>query len=232
MAIVAHKDTFRRATSLFPFVDWANAKILDWGGNIGNLLRASEGSINPSNYTCLDVGLDSIEEGRREFPDATWIHWNRWNTCYNPAGEKNLPYPSLEKYDVVFSQSVYTHMSFEEFVEALNQFKSYLVPGGYSCHTYVSTTRSQIWLRDILYKKRIEKYGTCYEYYNGFEAIKDYCYLIDNHEPTNVFPDHKTNQCVTLYNDNFLLKQFPGALLTHAKERHQCGFSLQHKTEI
>ena len=79
MAIVAHKDTFRRATSLFPFVDWTNAKILDWGGNDGNLLRASDGLIDPSNYTCLDVGLDSIEEGRREFPDATWIHWNRWS---------------------------------------------------------------------------------------------------------------------------------------------------------
>mgnify|MGYP003146627922 CR=1 FL=1 len=230
MAIVPFKDSFRRATSLFLFVDWANAKILDWGGNNGNLLKASNGLINPSNYTCVDVGLDSIEQGKKEIPDATWIHWNRWNTCYNPTGENNLEYPALEKYDVVFSQSVYTHISFQEFSEAISKFKTSLLPGGYSCHTYVSTTRSQIWLRDILYKKRIKDYGSCYQYYNGFENIKDYCYLIDNQEPTDIFPDYETNQCVTLYNDNFLLEVFPEALLSHANERYQCGFSLQNKT--
>ena len=69
-----------------------NKKILDYGGNRGNLLYFSQSKILQQNYTCIDVEEDAIALGKQEFPDATSIHYNKFSLMYN-NGNLNEPFP-------------------------------------------------------------------------------------------------------------------------------------------
>ena len=47
---------------------------------------------------------------------------------YNPAGNAKIELP--KKYDIVFAYSVFTHTSFEYFMETMDTLKTYLTPNG------------------------------------------------------------------------------------------------------
>jgi len=101
------------------YVDWKQEyKILDFGSNCGNLLKSSRGKINPKQYTGIDVDADSITEGKRLFPTANWVYYNRQNPAYNPDGENILPTLN-EKYDLIISYSVFSHTSVEDMIETV-----------------------------------------------------------------------------------------------------------------
>jgi hypothetical protein len=55
---------------------WEQATVLDFGGNRGNALMA--GRIKASNYWCIDVSWDAIDRGRRDYPEAHWIFYDRY----------------------------------------------------------------------------------------------------------------------------------------------------------
>src|SRR5262249_50398629 len=42
---------------------WGRKNVLDFGGNIGNILRDPNSTIDPERYWCLDVDKDAIEQG-------------------------------------------------------------------------------------------------------------------------------------------------------------------------
>jgi hypothetical protein len=44
--------------------DWRGKNVLDFGGNIGNMLRDPNCTIDHERYWCLDVVEESIEKGR------------------------------------------------------------------------------------------------------------------------------------------------------------------------
>ena len=115
-------DTF----SIFDqFVDdYKDKKILDFGGNRGNLLSYSHGAIKEENYTCLDVGKDALEHLASKHIDVNTIHWNRYHPTYNPDGDPNEPFPKTEHYDIVFANSVFTHMEINEMLYCLEELKS------------------------------------------------------------------------------------------------------------
>ena len=43
---------------------WQGKNVLDFGGNIGNILRDPNSTIDEERYWCLDVVQESIERGR------------------------------------------------------------------------------------------------------------------------------------------------------------------------
>src|ERR687895_1207799 len=45
--------------------DWSGKKVLDFGGNVGNILLDPKCTIEPANYWSIDVSRDAIAEGRR-----------------------------------------------------------------------------------------------------------------------------------------------------------------------
>ena len=108
-----------------------NKKILDFGGNQGNLLYFSNGEIEQKNYFCIDVESDAIESGKNEFPNATFLHWNKFSPMYNHDGNINEPLPLLnQKFDVAFSFSVITHTDLQEFklyIEYLKQYSNNVI---------------------------------------------------------------------------------------------------------
>ena len=118
--------------------DWGNHSVLDFGGNQGNLLRDSGGKIRPQNYYCIDVIKDAIDEGRKQFPEAHWLHYNRYNVSFNPEGFASEPIPVMStKFDTIVAYSVFTHTTREEMHDLVGQLQGCLAPGGTLAFTFI-----------------------------------------------------------------------------------------------
>lgn len=108
------------------FVDnYNNKTILDFGGNRGNLIDSSDGKIKQEHYTCLDVSKESLDFLHKDFPLVNSIHWNKYHPYYNPTGNIEEPFPKLQFYDIIFANSVFTHISLEETLYCLEQISKY-----------------------------------------------------------------------------------------------------------
>lgn len=120
-----------------PQLDWSSIKILDYGGNWGNLLRDPESVIPQENYWCIDVSKDAIKSGEANFPNAHWCHYDKWNHCYNTTGIKNEPLPKFEvKFDLITAFSVVTHVTEEDMLDIVyKDLFPLLAPGGHLAFT-------------------------------------------------------------------------------------------------
>ena len=116
--------------------DWENAKVLDFGGNRG--ITLTSGRIRESNYWCVDVSLDAIDQGRRDYPEAHWVFYNRYNFHFNPTGISGLPIPlSGRSFDYVLAYSVFTHTSKAEMIELVDYLRGLLVNTGRLAFTFI-----------------------------------------------------------------------------------------------
>src|SRR5215467_1188530 len=115
--------------------DWENTKVLDFGGNRGITLTG--GRIRESNYWCVDVSLDAINQGRRDYPEAHWIFYNRYNFQFNPTGIADLPIPDLgRKFDYVLAYSVFTHTHEAEMIELVQGLRQFVAEDGRLAFTF------------------------------------------------------------------------------------------------
>src|SRR6185503_2146761 len=81
-------------------------------------------AIRHQDYYCLDVIREAIEEGRKTFPDAHFVHYDRYNCSFNPDGVRNLPVPDLGvEFDFILAYSVFTHTTFAEMKELVAQLR-------------------------------------------------------------------------------------------------------------
>lgn len=171
--------------------DWNDLRVLDFGGNWGNVLRDQNSTINPSSYTCLDVSESAIQAGRRDFPEARWVHYDRWNFAYNRTGQKDLPIPDLGQFDLILAFSVFTHTSVEEMLETVPHLYEMLAPGGRLCLTLLEQPRMRWFLkqRQLLYPS-LDLEGI-------MESTKDLpiCYLVNDDEIyTDGLPEYPVKQ--------------------------------------
>lgn len=124
------------------------SKILDFGSNWGNYIDTNPDVFDNKNYTGVDVDKEAIEQGKKLFPEATWIWYNRYNPIYNPNGEK--VFPKFEhKFDVIVSYSVFSHLDIDETLEILDFLYDNLNPGGKICFSYCNIDRPECvdWFR-------------------------------------------------------------------------------------
>ncbi|MCM3906002.1 MAG: methyltransferase domain-containing protein [Pyrinomonadaceae bacterium] len=120
------------------YPDWSGQAVLDFGGNIGGLLRGSNRAIRPEDYYCADVLQEAMTEGRSSFPQAHWIHFNRYNCSFNPEGVKDLPIPDMGiEFGMILAYSVFTHTTREEMKELVEQLQARLAPGGALAFTFI-----------------------------------------------------------------------------------------------
>lgn len=173
---------------------------LDFGGNRGNLLGFDEFCILPENYTCIDVFQPAIQEGQRLYPDAQFIHYNKYNCVYNTTGDYNCPYPVVDKnQDIIFAFSVFTHTSLAELKETIQWFKTF----NYKTIALSVLDINSQRIVDWFYNKRVEEYGSCVDIPTNNNVL----YLIDNHtvitNEENVNTNH-SKHFLTLYNLDWL----------------------------
>jgi SAM-dependent methyltransferase len=116
--------------------DWENAKVLDFGGNRG--ITLTSGRIRESNYWCVDVSLDAIDQGRHDYPNAHWVFYNRYNFHFNPTGIPGLPIPLKGRsFDFILAYSVFTHTSKAEMIELVADLRELLVENGKLAFTFI-----------------------------------------------------------------------------------------------
>ena len=117
---------------------WTGKTVLDFGGNRGDLLADPGCKIRPEDYCCVDVLEEPLAEGRRRFPQAGWVHYDRYNCSFNPDGVAGLPIPELGgAFDVILAYSVFTHTTREDMHDLVEQLRARLAPGGTLAFTFI-----------------------------------------------------------------------------------------------
>lgn len=117
--------------------DWRKARVLDFGGNRGNLLADADGAIEPSRYWSVDVLREAVDDGARRFPEAHFVHFDRWHYRYNPRGTFRKPLPRLGRFDLIVAYSVFTMVDEGELAELVAALRAQLAPGGRLAFTFV-----------------------------------------------------------------------------------------------
>ncbi len=119
--------------------DWMDKKVMDFGGNVGNILSDPECKIKESNYWCLDVSRDVIEKGQNRYPLAHFEFYDSYNFSYNPSGIVNLEIPDVgERFDYILAYSIFTHMDIPEVISKVNQLKAFLADDGVLIFTFLA----------------------------------------------------------------------------------------------
>jgi len=193
--------------------DWTDKSVLDFGGNKGNLLRDPSCVIAHQNYYCLDVVSDAIEEGRKNFPDAHWFHYNRYNRSFNPEGVVELPVPDFGlRFDFILAYSVFTHTTFEEMKDLVAQLENLLAPGGALAFTFIDPH----WRSSLEWRLR-RSHALHVNDLVAAASAADWCSLVNGNElyvnsngPWNL----SAETCATYnvyYTELFLRREFPRA---------------------
>ena len=107
--------------------NWKGKSVLDFGGNIGNVLHHPRSTIDQDKYWCIDVSRDAIAAGRKAAPAAHFIFYDRYNFEYNPDGIRNLAIPmNGNRFDFVLALSVFTHTPRSEMIELAKNLEQLL----------------------------------------------------------------------------------------------------------
>ena len=210
--------------------DWRDKRVLDFGGNKGNLLLDPACTITHQNYYCLDVIREAIEEGREAFPEAHWFHYDRYNCSFNPGGIANLPIPDLGvEFDFILAYSVFTHTAWDETKDLVEQLSARLAPSGVLAFTFIDPR----WESNL--RRRLEKRNSADRVEELLARTRDarWCSLVNG---TELFVDSagttdpQSENCMTYnvyYKEEFLHEQFP-----HAKIKKPVNGEMQHCCEI
>lgn len=128
---------FQQFRTRLPGVDWSGGKILDFGGNRGGFLRGAGDAVRPRDYWCIDPCRPALEDGRKRFPEAHFLHYDRHSPGYHPAGrlDARLPEPGVE-FDVVVAFSVFTHVHTADMLDLVARLRAWLRPGGVLAFTF------------------------------------------------------------------------------------------------
>ena len=117
--------------------NWKGKSVLDFGGNIGNVLHHSRSTIDEDKYWCVDVSRDAIEVGGKAAPAAHFVFYNRYNFEYNPDGIRDLAIPvNGNSFDFVLALSVFTHTPQTEMLELVKNLEQLLNRGGRFAFTF------------------------------------------------------------------------------------------------
>jgi hypothetical protein len=117
---------------------WRGKNILDFGGNVGNILRDPNSNIDAQRYWCLDVDKDAIDKGKAFYPTAHWIFYNRYCFSFNPWGAPGLPLPDMGlTFDYIVAYSVFTNTTPTDMLDLVRQLKNILAANGTLAFTFI-----------------------------------------------------------------------------------------------
>ena len=97
---------------------WRGKDVLDFGGNIGNMLRDPNSTVDVGRYWCIDIDEEALRIGRRRYPEAHWLHYDRYCFFFNPRGVPHLKLPRIEqRFDYIVAYSVFTNTPTTDMLE-------------------------------------------------------------------------------------------------------------------
>lgn len=206
--------------------DWRGKRVLDFGGNKGNLLLDPECTIRNGDYYCLDVIREAIAVGGRAFPEAHFVHYDRYNCSFNPEGVADLPVPDLGvEFDFMLAYSVFTHTTLAEMNELVPQLQKLLAPDGKLAFTFIDPH----WNGNLRW--RLEQRNPAHRVESLVEQSREarWCSLVDGTElyVESSGTPNQSMECMTYnvyYTTQFLNEQFPIATIKEPvnDERQHC----------
>lgn len=117
---------------------WGGKDVLDFGGNIGNMLWDPQSTIDEERYWCIDVIREAVEKGRLLYPKAHWLFYDRYNFAFNPGGVPGLSIPEPgRRFDVIVAYSVFTSTPRDEMVELMGQLRAFLMDDGVLAFSFI-----------------------------------------------------------------------------------------------
>lgn len=221
------------------FPRWSSKTVLDFGGNDGTLLPDSNGAIRPEKYYCVDVIREALDAGRGRFPEANWVHYNRYNCSFNPEGIKDLPIPDMgTEFQIILAYSVFTHTTREEMHSLVEQLTARLAPGGTLAFTFIDPGYHSAPgfyagnnLRWRLERTRERDRTTDVDSLMERSRGADWCALVDGTElylNSNGTWANEAQTCMTynvFYSVRFLRREFPYATIrppVNGEMQHCC----------
>lgn len=222
---------------------WQGKDVLDFGGNIGNILRDPNCTIEEERYWCIDVVRESVERGRMLYPKAHWLFYDRSCFFFNPHGVRGLRLPKLdEKFDYIVAYSVFTNIPPSDLHDLLRQLQGYLKKQGTLAFTfidpcYVSWPVRSKWNnfrwrleREIELEKaegrvlEIDKMGLEREAQGArwLMLVNGEDLYIET-EATRDYPPEKQRNCHVFYTEAYMTSLFP-----HAKILPPANDEMQH----
>ena len=223
---------------------WHGKKVLDFGGNKGNMLTDPDSTIEHEHYWCLDISQSAIEAGRAAFPAAHWLFYNRYNLQFNPAGIVGLDVPDTgQQFDYILAYSVFTHIGKVEMRELVSSLTRQLAADGTLALTFIdphyvpwpeSSARTNLawrltWAQEdhpavqIAGEELLEKarhISSC-TLTIGAELTLDCDGLAEHESPDGI-------ECHTFYTVELMREIFPGAMIlppVNAEMQHCCLIS-------
>jgi ubiquinone/menaquinone biosynthesis C-methylase UbiE len=182
--------------------DLQNKQILDYGGNAGNILvdGLDYYNLQQSQYTCLDVDNDALNQGSKLYPHANWIKHNAFSPAYHQQGQHNCKFPFPDQtFDYIFGYSIHSHTTLEALLFDLTEMYRVCKPNGIIATTVVDADFCQ-----HLWAKRVRDYGSAIDY-KEIAATQTYNYFINNNVLTQT---SRTNVdikfFISIYNLNWL----------------------------
>lgn len=117
---------------------WQGRDVLDFGGNIGNILKDPNSTIDVERYWCVDVDEEAIEIGKRSYPHAHWLVYDRFCFFFNPRGVPRLKLPRIEqRFDYIVAYSVFTNTPTTDMLDLVGDLKGLLKSGGRLAFTFI-----------------------------------------------------------------------------------------------
>jgi Methyltransferase domain len=117
---------------------WRGKEVLDFGGNIGNILCDPNSTIDEERYWCVDVVSDAIEKGKVAYPKSHWFYYNRYSFSFNPNGIRGLPLLDLGRtFDYIVAFSVFTNTTVTDMLQLVGELEGILAPNGTLAFTFL-----------------------------------------------------------------------------------------------
>jgi hypothetical protein len=117
---------------------WSGKDVLDFGGNIGNILRDPNSTIDPDRYWCIDVVKDAIEMGKKSYPESHWLFYDRYCFFFNSYGVPHLKLPDIQqRFDYIVAYSVFSNTSATDMIELVGELQGLLKSGGTLAFSFI-----------------------------------------------------------------------------------------------
>lgn len=237
--ISTKQDQFAYFSEELGIGDWRGKSVLDFGGNIGNILRDPTSTIDPARYCCLDIDRESLDVGKADWPEAQWAHYDRHCFFFNPEGIPGLPIPDLgRKFDHIVAYSVFPNTSRTDMIELVPQLERMLVNGGALAFTFIDPNYVS-WPGEYdgdNFEWRLEREGNDLSAPESREMIErarraDWCILVngrdlyvETEEIAEVKPEEQRT-CHVFYKTAYMKSLFPHAVImppANGEMQHCC----------
>lgn len=225
----ANQDVFEIFNDRLSKIDplWYTKEILDFGCNVGHLLTTSDGKINPKKYTGVDVHKKSLDIAKSLHPNATWIHYNGYNSTFNPDGNLEETFKLDKKPEIIIVYGVFTHCDFKEILRLLEILKSMLSDKGIIVFS--------AW-EDIHFPGYLDFLKFCFniDIKNKFvnKVFKKSLYLINREDvmiDENESGQKRLTWLETFYKREFILNSIPNVIFLDGTYSHHSLFLVNYE---